>query len=908
MTLLAPAWLILIPALLLLGWWRRELGLLRPFRVLCWLALVLALTKPMTKLGRSPMDLWLLADMSSSTGGQIEAAMPEIRSLVEDEKQMSGDRLREVHFAAESVEISPGSDAVLASDDRFLTRTALAVQSAVARGAGDAETAGRPSRVLVVTDGYSTEPLAGLAPALARANIPVDFRIVPPPSATDVRVERLTTPSRVQPGEPFLVEAELMGNLTDPLAVKLFRDGVEVATREVTLRNGSAKLQFTDRLADGRAHLYEAVVQPDAARDAYVGNNAAQSFVEVDGGGRILMLTKYHPDPAAAALRKLGVEVEECADVSLLTARDLTGVRVVVINNVPAWEIPSSFLSGLPFFVESQGGGLMMAGGRQSFAAGGFASSPIDELLPVSMELRTEHRKLSVALGIVMDRSGSMGAAVAGGTKMDLANSGAANALNHLGAMDALTVFAVDSSAHEMVALQPAAKNRAGITKAIRRIRSTGGGIYVYEGLKAGWNEIKRAPHAQKHIILFSDAADSEQPGDYVNLLAEMRAAGATVSVIALGTDTDSDAAFLKDVAKKGGGRIFFVDDAGALPDVFSQETVAVARSAFVTERVKTRASGAWREIASGTPRWLDAVEGYNLSYLRPWARQALVSVDEFNAPLVAFGPRGTGRAVAVSMPLGAEYAGATLAWDGYEDFVQTLGRWLAGSGVPRGVAMQSRIDGSVLTVDLLYDDEKWGEKFAVHPPRLALAFGSDQPRRQQVVWERIEPGRFRARVELIQGEMVRGGVDLGEYAMAFGPLVASSGAEWRFSPAMIDELRQLAVATGGRERLDLSGVWERPFVKPPQPLQPLLLGLALVLVLVDALVTRVGANRLSVSRPERKQKEAKQKKSKIVRDSVKEFRNKSESQPLNQGVTPENSQQSRSRRSRFERAKKGHR
>ncbi|QQL45101.1 vWA domain-containing protein [Sulfuriroseicoccus oceanibius] len=906
MSLMSPEWLLLVPVFLLLGWWRRELGLFRPLRLACWVLLVLAMTRPMTQLGRSPMDLWLLADLSSSTGGVIEAELPELEGLIEDEKKMGGDRLRVVHYAAEAVEIDPvAGDARLDESDRHLTRTSLAVQSAAARAQGDDE--GRPARVLVVTDGYSTEPLAGLVPSLQRANIPVDYRIVPPPSAVDVRVERLATPSRVQPGEPFLVEAELAGNMNGPLKLQLLRDGVEVAVRDVRLRNGSAKLQFTDRLRAGRAYLYEAKVVPQEAGDAYAGNNEAQSFVEVDAGGRILMLTKYQPDPAAAALRKLGLEVEEVADGSNLTARHLTGVSVVVINNVPAWEVSGAFLSALPFFVESQGGGLMMAGGRQSFAAGGYAASPIDELLPVSMELRSEHRKLAVALCIVMDRSGSMSAAVAGGTKMDLANSGAANALNHLGGTDAMAVFAVDSSPHTMVKLQPAVQNRDAITKAIRRIRSTGGGIFVYSGLKAGWNEIKRAPHAQKHVILFSDAADSEEPGDYKELLAEMRAEGATVSVIALGNKGDADAAFLEDIAQRGDGRIFFVEDAGALPDVFSQETVAVARAAFVRDPVPTRATGSLREIASGTPDWLDQVDGYNLSYLRPWARQALVSVDEFQAPLVAFGPRGTGRCAAVSMPLGAEYAGATLGWEGYEDFVQTLGRWLVGSDVPRGVALRSRIDGSVMTVDLLYDDALWSERFAKDPPKLSLAMGAESPQTRQVVWERIEPGRYRARVDLVQGEMVRGGISLGDQALAFGPLVASSGAEWRFSPVMLDELRQVAAATGGEERLDLAGVWERPFVKPPRPLMPVLLALVLVLVLADALMTRIGANRVSFGGGRRKKAAAKRAQQ-ANQPTISEVAKMDESTSIPAGVGSRERSGVGSQRSRFERAKKGRR
>ena len=126
----------------------------------------------------------------------------------------------------------------------------------------------------------------------------------------------------------------------------------------------------------------------------------------------------------------------------------------MILNNVPAHEVPTDFLKSLDFFVREQGGGLLMAGGEHSFGSGGYFQSPIDALLPVSMELKSEHRKLAVALAIVMDRSGSMSVGVGGGkTKMDLANSGAANAIDLLGPMDQIAVFAVDSEPTKMIPL-----------------------------------------------------------------------------------------------------------------------------------------------------------------------------------------------------------------------------------------------------------------------------------------------------------------------------------------------------------------------------------------------------------------------------------------------------------------------
>ncbi len=79
-----------------------------------------------------------------------------------------------------------------------------------------------------------------------------------------------------------------------------------------------------------------------------------------------------------------------------------------------------------------------------------------------------------------------------------------------------------------------------------------------------------------------------------------MRAEGATVSVIGLGTAGDSDARFLEDVAALGGGRMFFNADAAQLPAIFAQETVA-GRALRFPDRPRRRGecAGAGQEIAA---------------------------------------------------------------------------------------------------------------------------------------------------------------------------------------------------------------------------------------------------------------------------------------------------------------------
>ena len=603
------------------------------------------------------------------------------------------------------------------------------------------------------------------------------------------------------------------------------------------LRDGVARVRLTDRLSGSGAVRYEVKIAPRG--DVFFENNTGGSWVEVAGGGRVLLVTNYTNDPLAATLRSLGLRVDVVPEPNALTPASLTGARLVVLNNVPAHRVNTEFLAALDFFVREQGGGLLMAGGENSFGSGGYFSSSVDALLPVSMELRKEHRKLATAMALVLDRSGSMAASAGGGqTKMDLANTGTARAIELLGNFDAVSVHAVDSAPHEIVGLAEVGPNRTRMLQSVRRIVSTGGGIYVYQGLRAGWGELQKAETGQRHLILFSDAADSEEPGDYVNLLAEMRAAGVTVSVIGLGTEADVDAAFLKDVATRGGGRIFFTTDASALPAIFAQETVSVARSAFIKEPTGAAGTPGWTEIAARAPKWLSSVDGYNLSYLREGATASLVTTDEYQAPLVAAWVRGAGRVAAVSFPVGGPYSTKARFWPDYGDFVQTLGRWLAGEDAPAGMAVRTAITGETLAVELLHD-ESWAGRIAQTPPTVSVASIGVAGGTRPLVWEKIEPGRFRASVALAPGEAVRGAVRVGATALAFGPTAATGSPEWAFDRDALRELRQLARRSGGGERLDLAAIWDAPRRVEIRSLRAWWLGALALAVLVEAAVAR---------------------------------------------------------------------
>ena len=833
----SPEWLILLPALAFLAWRWPQLGLRRPLRLTAALLAVILLCNPRWPTRHGGLDLWVLLDRSESTEDLVDRNLPEWRALLEQARPGRRDAVHFLDYAAEVLPSEPDGSTSLYASRRAATRTAMAASHVLTR-----QDQQRPARILVFTDGFATEPMREAAAKLAAQGIPLDFRLIQNPPDGDTRLTRFEAPARAQPGEAFVLRVAVSGVGDREIPVKLRRNGSPAGEAVIKLKDGRGSVELVGRLTAAGAFRYEAEII--AENDTHPGNNTGTAWVEITGGPRVILLTRHPDDPLAAAFRSQGIEVALITATRDIEPGILTGARAVVINNVPAFDLPRPFLQALDFFVREQGGGLLMAGGKHAFGSGGYFQSPVDPLLPVSMELKTEHRKLAVAMAIAMDRSGSMAATVPGPagaalTKMDLANAGAAGAIELLGPSDEVAVFAVDSAAHSIVPLSTLGGNQAELIGRVRSVVSTGGGIYIYEALAATWDELKKSTAGTRHVILFADAADSEEPGDYKNLLEEMTKGGVTVSVIGLGTRKDCDAALLEDIATRGGGRVQFSDQAAQIPQLFAMETATVARSAFLTDPVAATATGAWAEVSAQPLEWLKSVDGYNLSYARPEAAVALVSADEYAAPLVATMRRGAGRTAAISFPVGGDYSDSTRAWPAYGDFLKTTARWLCGPDLPPGLGLTHRLEGSHFTVNLHYASDDWARRLAKDPPLLKLAIDDGKTTVRDVPWQRMAPGHFSAALDLEENQVVRGVVQAGDNTASFGPVSVGVSTEWALEPERLDELRAVARATGGRELRDLSQAWLRPPVILKADLRLPLAVALLVVILLDAFQTR---------------------------------------------------------------------
>ncbi len=847
-------WWLAVPFIMFLLPWFRQARVTGAIRLALICLLLFALTGPRWNRGGDGIDVVVIADRSRSMPGDSHRNVLELINNLESNRG-PGDRVGVVTFGSQAqIEHELSQDTLLEAFTREVLPDGSDLNDAILASLNLIDP-DRPARILVLSDGEANgaSPLSGARRA-REVGVPIDYRAYERLRAGDAAVRSISLPESVSPREPFQFSVSLFADKDVDGTLKVLRDGKPVATRKGPFLTGTNRLSFRDLIEEGGIHNY--TVELDVANDPLRENNVGAGLVRVDAGPRILVLNSDGAEGnIVRALRSARLPVDvTVAGTHPLTQDALDPYRAVIIENVPAKEFGRAKMERLAQFVEDLGGGLLLTGGQRSFGVGGYFNSPLDEVLPVSMEIREEHRKTRVAIAIALDRSGSMTAAVAGGkTKMDLANLGTAECVRLLSAGDSVAVIAVDSSPHTIQHLVPVEDPEAIARKALT-IESMGGGIYVYEALVEAGKELMKAEQATKHIILFSDAADSENPAGYKALLSKFESAGITVSVIGLGTTMDPDAKLLEDIAKRGSGNIMFTTDPAELPRLFTEDTMSVARSSFIEKDPETQPNG-----ISGSPL-ADAqllgnlnlgafptVDGYNLSYLKPDATAAVISSDEYAAPWAAFWYRGLGRVAAVTLEVDGEFSGQFGQWDSYDDFLITHARWLLGGDDPDDVFVDIVRQGqdAVITVEL--DPNRPGKGSGEMPQLVVVPPGDDRaaPIEPDFTWvgpDTLEgrfrmdrTGNWRTLVKTRDREIKRGPAVSLPYSPEFDPREGL--------PSGSEILAEVAELSGGVERPDVLDVLDNP----PRSARTSSLLPWLFMIGIALLVLEVAGRRLSL-------------------------------------------------------------
>jgi Mg-chelatase subunit ChlD len=848
-TLFQPVWLLLLIPLAAAWYaWPLPGRALKAARVIVFLFLAFALAQLAIKLPDRAGTVVVVADRSESMPANAAASQKEIISLLH--KSMGPrDQLGVIGFGRRAmVEQSPqrtefpGFAAQVGGDHSSLNDAIEAGLSVIPPDGG--------GRILILSDGKWTgkDPAAAAARAAGRG-VAVDYRLLARPQVSDVAIQSFLTPQSVQPGQAFVLSAWVQSSTEQEIQYQLHRDGGIISSGTKIISAGRTRLMFRDRAEKSGINEYTLTVQ-GPKDDPIPENNTARALVGVEGAKPILIVSAAGENSGLVkllrngALEVVGKTPQQCN----WSLEQLSQFSSVILENVPAGQIGRSGMEGLALWVEETGSGLAMTGGQKSYGPGGYFKSPLERVLPISMEMRREHRKLSLAVVVALDRSGSMSAPAGGGRiKMDLADLGTAQVLDLLSPLDEIGVFAVDTTPHEIVPLDTVENNRAYRSK-ILAIGSQGGGIYIYESLVAQARMILSAKAQTRHLILFADAADSEQSMNYQEIVGKLREAEVTISVIGLGTEQDVDANLLKDIARLGGGECYFSNDPDEIPRIFAQDTFTVARSTFIDQPTPFSFTAGFSLLGSQPVSAPPSLGGYNLCYLRPEANLAAATTDEYKAPVVATWNAGNGRVLCYLGEADGKFSGDFAKWKEAGEFYATLARWVAGKHqpLPDEMLLTQEIRDGVCFVQLHLDPERKADPFA-NLPRVKTLHGQPgaAPAQQTFFLQWKHADLLEAAIPVAGRETVLNTVEISgqqpvtlpaaclPYSPEFAPDQPGRGAA---------TLAQIATTTGGRERVEIPKMWsELPVKSRYVELAPWLFIAAAALFLLEIFERRTG-------------------------------------------------------------------
>lgn len=750
-----------------LPWPQRVLSLLMRF------AFVALIAFGLSRLARTTTTQHVftvyLVDVSNSVPDEALADAREIIATATKEKP-EGSEIRTITFARRPKVLTPLPDGSVdiarhgepkdgqLSEDGAGSNLQAALQLAYGLYAP-----GFLKRAVLLSDGGQTD-----GDILAEANRAKELGIRlftipysrPPPG--EVALQELKLPDRVKVGETFEIHAKIYASRATTAKAKLYQgevlNGLE-GVKEITLKGGDNDVVFKSVVRIAGPLTYNLELS-DLGADTFKENNQVAATVDVPGRP-VVLYVEGTPEQAtylSAALTAQQFDVEVRPPVGFPgSMAEMSHYDFVIVSDVSKEQMSLQSQELIKQYV-TEGGGFLFAGGEASYGLGNWYNSTIEKILPVRMETKAKEEDPSVAMLLVLDRSGSMT-----GLPLDMAKAAAKATAETLSPDDMIGVIAFDSSPNVYVRMQPA-RNRSRISTDIGRIQP-GGGTEIFPALDSALQVMTVTSARKKHVILLTDG---RAPTDGIReLVSSMVAESITVSTVGLG---DVDEQLLRMIADTGGGRFYPVTDPNALPKIFTKETEMITRDAAVEEWFQVVQTGPAQFLANLDVRSAPYLHGYVSTEVKEAPAEQILASDT-GEPILARWHVGLGWSLAWTSDVKAKWAVEWLKWQGFELFWGQLVREHMRQKHQRELDMKAEVvDGRVrASIDAFTPDERFengltstltilgpepgGKESDCVDPVAGAAPSNAKPEKpkgcMKVVMKQIAPGRYESDVPL---------------------------------------------------------------------------------------------------------------------------------------------------------------
>lgn len=705
---LLPLWLLLACAAASIFAWRRSLVDRSPakkwtahgLRLLGCLFLILALCRPYWLSSSDDLHIVHLVDISESVDpDSIRLASKEIEQATSELRP--SDRSSVLAFGSGLSVSDPSSLRKMAdeadngtADSSLRDATSLPEALLGSRLVFDAEMA---RRLVVYSDGSPTTPgLARAIETLKEEGVDVRFRPIEGlkrPEAAVIAFDPMTTVA--YRGEIVRMRLTLRANESMKATARVLQRGVAVASTPVELEAGKDTTVTLDVMmtASGESR-WEAELLPE--QDWFPINNRVSTTITVKGEPRILVL---HRDeklmrPLARAMKKQGLDLELRGERGLPDAMaEMLAFDAVVLADVPATSLTTRQMELLRRYVSDFGGGLAMLGSENSFGLGGYFRTAVEEALPLTSRYEKEKQKPSLAMVLVIDKSGSMS-----GPPIELARASAKAAAELLGAQDQIAVIGFDGESRVILPMT-GASDKGTILGSIDSLEASGG-TDAYPGMAKGRELLQNSVAKVKHMIVLSDGQTPDN--DFSGLVRDMRAQGMTVSSVALGDGAAKD--LMQLIAQEGGGRYYETNDPTNMPQIFTKETMQASRSAIKEDLFGAVVTGDHPVLSGYEKSDLPFVLGYVMTQPKPTAQLLLAA--ETGDPLLAICRYGLGTGLSWTSDLTEKWGGEWLGWGNGPSFWAQVFRGIVRKEQSAGLSASGSVSREQWLVSMNRRDE----------------------------------------------------------------------------------------------------------------------------------------------------------------------------------------------------------
>lgn len=597
---------------------------------------------------------------------------------------------------------------------------------------------GSSKRIVLITDGEENQgDMLKTLPLIKEGNIDLKVYKIDNGESNEVYVDEVKVPENINIGEEFSIITTIDSNIKTKATLTLFSGREKKGNQVVEIEKGRNTFVFKDIQNTGGFKGYRVTISAD--EDTQLGNNEYTCYTNVRAIPQILVIEGSEGEAKGidSVLNSGNSDYKIITPGSApRTINDFLEYKSIVLSNVHVDDLNNGFMENVESYVKEYGGGVVVTGGEDSYALGGYKDTSLETILPVNVDKKGKNEIPQISLTLVIDKSGSMSSDGSNVSKLTLAKEAAMKALDNLRSVDEIGVIAFDDQYSWAVERQHL-NNKDQIKEDIASI-GLGGGTSIYPALKEAYESQIKSSAKIKHIILLTDGQDGFAESEYSDIVDGMKENNITLSTVSVGLDANGS--LLEYLAEQGKGRNYSTNIYTDIPRIFAKE-VLLSTGVYLINGEFTPTLRTSHEVLNSVvdDGKMPSLLGYVGTSIKPQAIEVLSSHED--EPILALWQYGLGRVVAWTSDASGQWSRNLLSSAKGGQLFKNIIDWSIPSYEDGGKLTIAQ-DGSTAKVE--FESEVIDENNVIKG-----IYTAENGEEGELELEQVQPGKYTAKVKL---------------------------------------------------------------------------------------------------------------------------------------------------------------